>query len=174
MLSRVNLVSFRFWNFRAWTCLKNEGIRGNDPGLDPMESDIFPSWWFNHHGENHTSAGALATFGNLGRWDVPWRWKKVSKGLSLGGGNSIILFLPKNWGRWTHFDGRILFKWVGPTTKQQFFSSQKLSLKFTKLTLFEVILRWYTCHTLAIFTLSCYIFIFRLGGSFITFIWGLP
>ncbi len=27
---------------------------------------------------SHMSPGALATFGNLGRWDVPWRWKKVA------------------------------------------------------------------------------------------------
>ena len=79
MLSRVNLVSFRFWNFRAWTCLKNEGIRGNDPGLDPMESDIFPSWWFN--GPTRKTTVHCRSFGNV--WE-PWQMRctlEVKEGL---------------------------------------------------------------------------------------------
>ena len=33
--------------------------------------------------------------------------------VNLGGGNSnIFYFHPENWGRWTHFDYRIFFRWV--------------------------------------------------------------
>ena len=37
-----------------------------------------------------------------------------------GGGNSNIFcfFTSKNWGRWTHFDYVIFFRWVGSTTNQ--------------------------------------------------------
>ena len=80
---------------------------------------------------NHPEIQLFFLKNNLHSWEyfhMAWgetnRKKKTSQGSSrssYSGGNSNIfgIFTPIFWGRWTHFDFRIFFKWVGePTTNQ--------------------------------------------------------
>ena len=50
------------------------------------------------------------TFINMGSWVVGLKQQ-------LGGGFKHFLFSPRSLGKWSNFDLRIFFKWVGSTTK---------------------------------------------------------
>ena len=57
----------------------------------------------------HTSSGGFTYFFKM--WSAPNSGRVVVS-------NIFGIFNPKSWGRWTHLDVSIFFKWVGSTTKQ--------------------------------------------------------
>ena len=78
----------RVWNKNCWVS-------------SSRKSDL-TSWWFQKINSR-----------------TPNFWTTVSHDF-LGGGNSNIFCYvhPETWGRWTHFDEHIFFRWVGSTTNQ--------------------------------------------------------
>ena len=70
-------------------------------------------------GEDDPNCTDTCVFGTCFRWPLWTKWYCIC---NPGGGNSKIFYVhPETWGRWTHFDLRIFFKWVEtqPPTNQQ-------------------------------------------------------
>ena len=81
---------------------------------------MFPVGWICDHSFDNWVDYVEIVFGNFNT--ALLSQGEANKKATLGGGDSNIFgnFHPDPWGRWTHFDGRIFFKWVGekpPTRK---------------------------------------------------------